>query len=92
MNLILLKINKQASRTSGLVNFWDINTKILSQNRKQSTYYRFSLKNQTHLKLLLYITRNHMLLSMFEVNKKDQDHTLKNIPNLSENTSQLNLI
>ena len=33
-----------------------------------------------------------MLLSMFEVNKKDQDHTLKNIPNLSENTSQLNLI
>ena len=33
-----------------------------------------------------------MLLSMFEVNKKDQDHTLKNIPNLSEHTSQLNLI
>ena len=33
-----------------------------------------------------------MLLSMFEVNKKDQDHTLKNIPNLSEDTSQLNLI
>ena len=63
-----------------------------TQNRKQSTYYRFSLKNQTHLKLLLYITRNHMLLSMFEVNKKDQDHTLKNIPNLSEDTSQLNLI